>query len=149
MPNPEAFDFVEQAQIEARAGMTRDSSPLDDEADDVANDLMQEFFDYQQFLQRQVRDFAFAALFHLLERTVRKILLEADRRYGGAVLKAEKDTENFKAMLSVLARCDYVTDEQPFARDLRKLNLISNAIKHGHGRSLTKLSEEFPDLFLH
>lgn len=30
-----------------------------------------------------------------------------------------------------------------------KLNLISNAVKHGHGRSLTQLSEEFPDLFLH
>jgi len=52
-------------------------------------------------------------------------------------------------MLSVLARCGYVTDEQPFARDLHKLNLISNAIKHGHGHSLTKLSKEFPDLFLH
>jgi hypothetical protein len=40
-------------------------------------------------------------------------------------------------------------DEQPFARDLHKLNLISNAVKHGHGRSLTLLAEEFPDLFLH
>jgi hypothetical protein len=63
MPDPEAFDFVEEARIEAREGMASDRPPLDDEANEVANGLMQEFFDYQQFLQRQVRDFAFAAPF--------------------------------------------------------------------------------------
>jgi hypothetical protein len=48
-----------------------------------------------------------------------------------------------------LAQCGYVTDEQPFARDLHKLNLMSNAVKHGHERSLTQLAKEFPHLFLH
>jgi hypothetical protein len=145
MPDPEAFDLVEEARREARADMAWD---VDDEADQAASDLMRAFFDEQQFLQRQVRDFAFAALFHLLERAVQKILQQADTIHSGAVLKGKKP-KNFSAVLRVLARCGYVTDGQPFAPDLHKLNLISNAVKHGHGDSLTQLAEEFPDLFLH
>jgi len=59
MPDSEAFDFVEQARIDAQAGMTWDSAPLDDEADDLANGLMQEFFDYQQFLKEASQRFRF------------------------------------------------------------------------------------------
>jgi hypothetical protein len=146
MPDPEAFDLVKEAHREARAraGMAWDA---DHEADQASSDLMQAFFDEQQFLQRQVQDFAFAALFHLLERAVRKILREADTVYCGTVLEG-KEPKDFCAMLRVLARCGYVTEAQPFVRDLRKLNLISNAVKHGRGKSLTRLAKEFPDLFL-
>jgi len=147
MPDAQAFECVEEARREARAqaGMAWDA---DDEADQVASDLMGAFFDEQEFLQRQVRDFAFAALFHLLERAVQKILRDADAIHGGAVLKGQKPPEKFKEMLCVLAQCGYVTDGQPFAHDLHKLNLINNAVKHGQGSSLTQLAEEFPDLFL-
>lgn len=147
MPDPEAFECVQEARREARAqaGMAWDA---DDEADQVASDLMRAFFDEQQFLQRQIRDFAFAALFHLLERAVQKILRDADTIHGGAVLKGKKPPTEFKAVLCVLAQCGYVTDGQPFAHDLHKLNRISNAVKHGQGRSLAQLAEEFPDLFL-
>jgi hypothetical protein len=99
-------------------------------------------------LQRQARDFAFVALFHLTERTVKKVLLDADKMHDGAVLKG-KDPKDFNAMLGVLARCGYVTDGKPFAPNLQKLNLISNAIKHGQGPSLSRLASEFPDLILY
>jgi hypothetical protein len=69
--------------------------------------------------------------------------------HGGAVLKGEKEPPDFCAMARVLARCGYDIEGQPFTRDLHKLNLISNAVKHGHGRSLTQLAKEFPDLLLH
>jgi hypothetical protein len=72
----------------------------------------------------------------------------AKKRSDCAATIRRNPSKNFNAMLCVLAQCGYVTDDQPFARDLHKLNLISNAVKHGHGHSLTQLAEEFPDLFL-
>jgi hypothetical protein len=149
MPDPEAFKCVEETRHEARAqaGMAWDA---DEEADRVASDLMRVFFDEQEFLQKQVLDFAFAGLFHLLERTVLKIILEADKRHCETVLNLDERKKNlcFEDVRRVLARCGYVTDDQSFARDLHKLNLISNAVKHGQGRSLKRLAKEFPDLFL-
>ena len=147
MPDPEAFELVEEARREARAGMT-ESWRTEEEADEVADNLMRAFFDEQKFLQRQAREFAFAALFHIWERTVWKILRDADRIHHGAVLEGKKKKLDIDSTLRVLARCGYDTEGQPFVRDLHKLNLISNAVKHGHGSSLTQLAEEFPDLLL-
>jgi hypothetical protein len=147
MPDPEVFDLVNEARLDAQAHMDF-STWRPDGADQYAQDLLRGFFDEQQFLQRQVREFAFAALFHLLERTVQKILRDADRMHGGAVLKGEKEPLDFNAMLRVIARGGYDIGGQPFTRDLHQLNLIANAVKHGHGRSLTQLASEFPDLLL-
>jgi hypothetical protein len=149
MPDPEVFECVEEARREARAqtGLAWDA---DDKVDQVATDLMRVSFNEQEFLRKQVLDFAFAGLFHLLERSVLKIVLEADKRNCKTVLNAKERKKNlhFKDIQCVLARCGYVTDEQSFTHDLHKLNLISNAVKHGQGGALTQLADEFPDLFL-
>jgi hypothetical protein len=146
MPEHEAFDFVEAARRKAyeQAGMAWDA---DDEAAQAARDVMREFVKEQQFLQRQVLDFAFPALFHFLERAVQEILRDADTLYGGAVLKGKEPPKEFKAMLCVLAQRGYATEGKSFTHDLNKLNLISNAVKHGRGQSLTRLAKKFPDLF--
>jgi len=137
MPDREAFDLVEEARRAAheQAGMTWDAA---DEAEQATTDMMRGFFEEQQFVQRQVLDFAFAALFHLLERAVQEILSEANA----------EPPEEFKDTLRVLAQRGYVTEGKPFTHDLNKLNLISNAVKHGRGKSLTRLAKKFPDLFL-
>jgi hypothetical protein len=109
----------------------------EDEADEAASGLMQAFFNEQRFIQRRVLEFAFAALFHLLERALQRILHQADDAYCGKVPKGKKLRQlNFDKMLRVLARCGYDTNELPFAGDLHQLNLISNAVKHGQGTAL-------------
>jgi len=126
------------------AGMSWDA---EDEADEAASGPMKTFFDERQFLRRQVLDFAFAALFHLLERALQRILHQADDVHSEGVLQGKK-LRQFDEMCRVLARCGYDTTGLPFARDLDKLKLISNAVKHGQGVALYRLAKEFPELFL-
>jgi 2-hydroxychromene-2-carboxylate isomerase len=149
MPAPDVFDFVKAAREDLKARSAFGDRHSDEEADRYEQDLLNELFAKQRFLQRQVREFAFAALFHTLERTVWKVLQDADRLNAGAVLKNEGKSLDFCSMLKVLARCGYDTTDRPFRRDLHKLNLISGAVKHGHGRSLTQLHQEFPEVFLY
>jgi hypothetical protein len=147
IPDQEAFEIAEEARQTALEPGS--SWQEEQEAEDYAQAVLRGFFDEQEFMQRQVREFAFATLFHVFERTLRKILIEANRIYKESVLKGDGDLASLDSMLGVLARCGYDTDGQPYRQSLHKLNLISNAVKHGHGRSLTQLAEKFPELFLH
>jgi hypothetical protein len=148
MPDPEAFEIAEKARQDALEHFS-DSWQSDEEANEHAQDMLRSFFDEQRFQQRQVREFAFAMLFHVLERTVRKILVEGDTVNRGAVLDGKQVPGKLADMLGVLARCGYNTEGRPFMHDLHKLEVIANAVKHGHGRSLNQLAEEFPNLLLY
>jgi hypothetical protein len=145
-PDPEVFDFAEELHREALADAASRGS--EDGADQSADDFWRGVYAEQQALQQQALDFSFVAVFHLLERTMQKIFRQWDETLGGTVLKVGEPPPNFNAMLRMLAVYGYVTDGQPFVGNLHKLNLISNAVKHGQGPSLIQLADEFPDLFL-
>jgi hypothetical protein len=146
MPDQEAFDIATAAKLEFQVSTSDYTS--DDAADLYEADVLRPFFDEQRYLQRQVLEFAFSALFHAFERTLRKILLEANLLHNQTILKSESEVYKLTGMLSVLARCGYPTAWSSFRPDLDKLNMISNAVKHGQGVALRQLANKFPELFL-
>lgn len=146
MPDPTVNDHMAKALEDMKASASTSSWGTDYEAAEVERERWRGVYDEQQFLRRQVLDFAFVTLFHMLERRLQKFLRDADRLYGGAILNGTRQSLDFNAMLGVLARCGYDTNERPFRHNLRKLNVISNVVKHGHGSSLTRIAQEFPGI---
>ncbi len=109
---------------------------------------VRELVDDQNRLKRQVIHFSFTTLFHIMERKVQQIVLRFGMKTHEIALTLERDL-HFDHMIRELARLGYNAEAMPYWRNIHKLKLIANAVKHGHGKSLTKLEGEFPCLFLH
>jgi hypothetical protein len=92
--------------------------------------------------------FAFVGLFHLFERQLATVLGWLDYRYGRAVWGETGRPVNveFGHLMGALRRAR-VPMEHSLRRDIRRLQLIANSVKHS-GVALTELSKHHRDLLV-
>lgn len=100
-------------------------------------------------LTTHILGLSFAGLFHVFERQLMTVLHLLDHRCKNTIFDKipEKERHTFLGYKKLLEKINYPICGS-IETDIEKLRLIANVMKHGSVKSLQKLKDKFPDLFM-
>jgi hypothetical protein len=95
-----------------------------------------------EFVRRQITGLAVAGLYHLWERLLKEFLVREGLREKRWTHRAK-----FKQLITLLSDNGWDVLAQDFYRDLERLRLVANTVKHSDGDCCGELLVAAPELF--
>jgi hypothetical protein len=104
-----------------------------------------------EFAKSCIVEMAIAGLYHLWERRVTHLLRTYKRGLPGAGGQRQEMTDlklgTFADIRTEFAKLGWDLESQEFYKKMNQLRLVTNAVKHGEGESMTRLWRKHPRLF--
>lgn len=97
------------------------------------------------FVRSQLVALAATGLFHLWERLTKRFIA-VDLRRRGFEATPPISRWTFDDTMSCLTKMGWDVRREPFFPDLERLQLLANAVKHGHGPSRDRLAARWPEV---
>jgi hypothetical protein len=100
-----------------------------------------------EFVRRQITGLAASGLYHFWERLLKEFLVWELWRRAGLTPPKSIYKANFEQLTTLLLDHGWDIKAMDFYRDLERLCLVANTVKHGDGQSCDKLLVAAPELF--
>lgn len=146
----EAFGNAEYERLCSQPG-SEDGPDLGDLADSSHDRAISHYQD-MVFVKRELTCLSTAGMYHLWERSSKRLLLDrAISDYGNedflAAITDAVEQASFDKLICWLKNAGFNCKSEAFWDDFEILPLIAHTVKHGEGLSFRKLHEKRPNLF--